>query len=394
MSFKLTHKDRTSKARAGMLKTAHGKVHTPCFMPVGTQATIKTLSNEEIKKSGAEMIMANAYHLYLRPGEKVLKKAKGLHKFMSWDGPIMTDSGGFQIFSLAVLRKVKKEGVEFKSHIDGSRHFMTPEKIIEFQNVLGSDIMMPLDECLHYPVSRSEVEESLKTTFDWAKRSKKACSTSSRTHTKSERSNLKGIVSRLSAPRNDIGQLLFGIIQGSAYLDLRKRAVEEIAGLGFDGYAIGGVAVGEPQELIHEVTEYTAGLLPEDKARYLMGVGTPVDMIEAIGEGADLFDCVVPTRNGRNGQAFTWQGELQLRNAPFKEDLMPVDAGCGCYTCKNHTRAYIRHLFNTNEILGLRLVSLHNIYFYVKLMESVRKAIIENRFENFNKDFKRNYKRR
>ncbi len=367
MSFKLLHKDKSSKARLGLLNTAHGKVHTPCFVPVGTQATIKALSNDEMKECGTEMIMANAYHLYLRPGEKVLKKAGGLHKFMAWDGPIMTDSGGYQIFSLAVLRKVRKEGVEFKSHIDGSKHFMTPEHIIGFQKILGSDIMMPLDECLHYPVSRNNVEESLKITFDWAKRSKKARATK---------------------------QMLFGIVQGSTYLDLRKRAVEEIVGLDFDGYAIGGVAVGEPQDLIHEVTEYTASALPQNKARYLMGVGTPLDMLDAISEGADLFDCVVPTRNGRNGQAFTWSGELQLRNAPFKEDFAPVDKKCACYTCRNHTRAYIRHLFNTDEILGLRLVSLHNICFYVKLIETSRKAIKEDRFKKFVKDFKVRYRNR
>ncbi|MBL7157342.1 MAG: tRNA guanosine(34) transglycosylase Tgt [Candidatus Omnitrophica bacterium] len=370
--FKLLHKDKTSKARLGLLTTAHGKVCTPCFMPVGTQATIKTLSADEIKSCNAEMLMANAYHLYLRPGEEVLKKAKGIHKFMSWDGPIMTDSGGYQIFSLAALRKVKKGGVEFNSHIDGSKHFMTPEKIIEFQNILGSDIMMPLDECLHYPVSRNNVEESLKITFDWAKRSKKA-------FRKQKAENRR--------------QKLFGIIQGSTYLDLRKVAAAEIVGLDFDGYAIGGVAVGEPSELIHEVTEYTADLLPEKKVRYLMGVGTPLDMLDAIAEGIDLFDCVVPTRNGRNGQAFTWNGELQLRNAPFKKDFDPIDKKCDCYACKNHTRAYIRHLFNTEEILGLRLVSLHNVYFYVKLIEVSRRAISENRFEEFKEEFRSRYKK-
>jgi len=368
MSFKLVHKDKTSKARAGLLKTTHGEVHTPYFMPVGTQATIKALSSAEIKECGAGMIMANAYHLYLRPGAEVLKKAGGLHKFMAWDGPIMTDSGGFQIFSLAVLQKVKKEGVEFQSHIDGSKHFMTPEKIIEFQGLLGSDIMMPLDVCLHYPVSRSDVEDSLETTLDWAKRSKASLSGGAR-------------------------QLLFGIIQGSTYLDLRKRSVENTVRLDFDGYAIGGVAVGEPSELIHEITEYTAGLLPENKTRYLMGVGTPVDMLEAISEGVDLFDCVVPTRNGRNGQAFTWQGEIQLRNAPYKEDFKPIDEKCACYACKNHTRAYIRHLFNTEEILGLRLVSLHNVNFYVKLIETSRQAIIEERFGAFKEEFIRGYKK-
>lgn len=368
MSFKLLHKDKTSKARLGLLKTAHGAVSTPCFMPVGTQATIKSLSSGEMKDCHTQMIIANAYHLYLRPGKDILKKAKGLHEFMAWDGPIMTDSGGYQIFSLAVLRKIKKEGVEFKSHIDGSRHFMTPKGIIEFQGILGSDIMMPLDECLHYPVNRNTVEGSLVTTHRWAKESKKA-------HTNKK-------------------QLLFGIVQGSTYPDLRKRAVEEIADLDFDGYAIGGVAVGEPSEIIHEITEYTAGLLPENKTRYLMGVGTPFDILDAIAEGIDLFDCVVPTRNGRNGQAFTQDGELQLRNASFKEDFRPIDEKCPCYACKNHTRAYIRHLFNTSEILGLRLVSLHNIHFYVKLIEVSRVAIKENAFLEFRKEFKEKYKRR
>jgi len=370
MSFKLLSKDKSTKARLGLLKTAHGDVHTPCFTPVGTQATIKALTSDEIKKTSAEIVMANAYHLYLRPGEDIIKKAKGLHKFMSWDGPIITDSGGYQIFSLAVLRKIKKEGVEFKSHIDGSTHFLTPEKVIEFQKVLGSDVMMPLDECLHYPVAKNTVGESLKITIDWARRSKKA-------HKRSPRK-----------------QLLFGIIQGSTYLDLRKRSVEETVGEDFDGYAIGGVAVGEPNELIHEVTEYTADILPENKIRYLMGVGTPLDMLDAVSEGIDLFDCVVPTRNGRNGQAFTWTGELQLRNASFKNDFTPIDKSCDCHACKNYTRAYIRHLFNTEEILGLRLVSLHNIHFYVKLIETFRDRIKEKSFESFRKEFKRNYKKR
>ena len=371
MSFKLIHKDKSCKARLGVLKTSHGSVETPCFMPVGTQATIKTLSSEEIRQSGAQLIMANAYHLYLRPGENILEKAKGLHRFMSWDGPIMTDSGGYQIFSLALLRKVKKDGVEFKSHIDGSKHFMTPEKIIKFQKILGSDIMMPLDECLHYPVTRNRVEESLKTTLDWAKRSKTARKENPGTRK----------------------QLLFGIVQGSTYRDLRRRAAEEIISLDFDGYALGGIAVGEPNELIHEITEYTAGFLPENKPRYLMGVGMPIDMLDAIAEGMDFFDCVVPTRNGRNGQTFTWNGELQLRNAPFKEDFAPIDKKCDCYACKNYTRAYIRHLFNTNEILGLRLVSLHNIYFYVKLIEVSRQAIKKNRFMVFKREFEKRYRR-
>ena len=369
------HVDKTTKARAGVLHTAHGDVNTPCFTPVGTQATIKALSNDDIKSSGAQMIMANAYHLYLRPGEDIIKAAGGLHKFMAWDGPIMTDSGGYQIFSLADLRKVTPLGVEFKSHIDGSKHFLTPENVVQFQKVvLGSDIMMPLDECLCYPVSSGDVENSLKITFDWAARSKK------------EFVNGKSQTVQK--------QLLFGIIQGSTYKNLRKRSVEEIASLDMDGYAIGGVAVGEPREVLHEITEYTSGILPREKTRYLMGVGTPLDILKAISVGVDLFDCVVPTRNGRNGQAFTWNGELQLRNAVFKKDFLPIDAECDCYTCRNHTRAYIRHLFNTEEILGLRLVSLHNINFYVKLIEASRKAILENRFKGFKKDFKEKYKKR
>ncbi len=371
MSFKLIHKDTSGKARLGELATAHGKVNTPYFMPVGTQATVKALSSEDINDTGAEMIMANAYHLYLRPGAEIIKKAGGLHKFMNWQRAIMTDSGGFQIFSLAELRKITKDGVEFRSHIDGSKHFLTPEKVVEFQSILGSDIMMPLDECLHYPVSRSEVEASLKITYDWAMRSKAAFG---------------------KQTTDDRRKMLFGIIQGSTYQDLRKQAVEEIVPLDFDGYALGGVAVGEPSELIHEITEHTADMLPEEKIRYLMGVGTPIDMIDAINEGIDLFDCVVPTRNGRNGQAFTWQGELQVRNATFKEDFLPIDEKCKCPVCESYTRAYIRHLFNTGEILGLRLVSLHNIYFYVKLIETCRQKIKENGFRKFAEEFKKNYK--
>jgi queuine tRNA-ribosyltransferase len=396
MSYTLLHKDASSKARLGILTTAHGKVQTPCFMPVGTQATIKTLSSEEIRQCGAEMIMANAYHLFLRPGAEVIQEAGGLHDFMSWQGPIMTDSGGYQVFSLAALRKVKKEGVHFQSHIDGSKHVMTPESVVAFQKALGSDVLMPLDECLHYPVSRNQVESSLETTLDWAVRSKKEHN-KSQGHPSAALGTGKVRAERSGAsPKGTKSQgrsLLFGIVQGSTYLDLRKRAAEEIAGVGFDGYAIGGVAVGEPSELIHEVTEYTAGLLPEDQARYLMGVGTPLDMLDAIAEGADLFDCVVPTRNGRNGQSFTGEGELQLRNAPFKKDFTPIDPSCDCPACRNYTRAYIRHLFNTDEILGLRLVSLHNIYFYVKLIAVSRLAIKEDRFDQFRRDVRKKYQK-
>jgi len=368
MSFKLLHKDSTTRARAGVLRTAHGEIQTPVFMPVGTQATVKTLTNEDLLAAKAQVILGNAYHLYLRPGADIIKQAGGLHKFMSWELPILTDSGGFQIFSLAVLRKITKEGVDFQSHIDGSRHFLTPEKVVEFQKLLGSDIIMPLDECVKYPSSRDYIEQSLKITHDWASRSKTA-------------------LAAACAGGEGSPNLMFGIVQGGSYLDLRKRSVEELCGIGFDGFAIGGVAVGEPEEILREVTEYTAALLPENRARYLMGVGMPLDMLKAIAAGVDMFDCVVPTRNGRNGQAFTLRGELQLRNASFKSDFRPIEEGCGCYACRTYSRAYIRHLFNTDEILGLRLVSLHNIVFYVKLIASARQAIVEGRYAAFLKDF-------
>lgn len=371
--FKLIHKDKSTKARLGKLKTAHGEVNTPVFMPVGTQGTVKAISNEELKNCNVEIILGNAYHLYLRPGLGIIKKAGGLHKFMGWQSPILTDSGGYQVFSLAVLRKISKEGVEFSSHIDGTKHFLTPEKVIEIQEALGSDIMMTLDECVHYPAARDYVEQSLELTTRWAKRSKE--------YYKGQGSRVKG----------QGGQLLFGIVQGSTYPDLRKKAVDDLLDIGFDGYAIGGVSVGEPEDLIHEIADYSASLLPEDKPRYLMGVGTPPDMLKAIANGIDMFDCVIPTRNGRNGQAFSWHGDLQLRNAEYKEDYAPIDETCECYTCRNHTRAYIRHLFNTEELLGLRLVSLHNLYFYVKLIKSAREAIKKDNFGKFKDDFIKAY---
>ncbi len=350
------------------MMTGHGEVKTPVFMPVGTQATVKTISNKELKECGIEMLISNAYHLYMRPGREVIEKAGGLHAFMAWDRAITTDSGGFQVFSLAELRKIKEEGVEFQSHIDGSRHFFTPENVVEFQDAVGSDIMMPLDECVHYPAERGYVEDSMDLTLKWAARSKKRFE------------------------ELESGAILFGIAQGSTYKDLRKMCAEELIAIGLDGYALGGIGVGEPPELINEMTEYTASLLPEDKVRYLMGVGTPPDVLEAISSGIDMFDCVVPTRNGRNGQAFTFSGEMQLRNAPFKEDFGPIDPDCGCFTCRNYTRGYIRHLFNTDELLGLRLVSLHNIYFYAKLIEKSRKAIREGRFGKFKDDFLGQYR--
>lgn len=371
--FTLIHKDKSSKARLGVLETAHGKVNTPVFMPVGTQGTVKAMSNNELLECGAEIILGNAYHLNLRPGLDIIKKAGGLHKFMGWQRPILTDSGGYQVFSLAKLRSLSDGGAEFSSHIDGSRHFITPEKSIEIQEVLGGDIMMTFDECVHYPAARDYAEQSLDLTTKWAKRSKEY------------------LRSTQNAVRSTKKQLLFGIVQGGTYLDLRKKAVEQLLAIGFDGYAIGGVSVGEPQNLIHEISSYTASLLPAERSRYLMGIGTPVDVLEAISNGIDMFDCVVPTRNGRNGQAFTWNGELQLRNAGYKEDFSPIDKDCECMACRLHTRAYIRHLFNTEEILGLRLVSLHNIHFYVKLIRKSRQAIKDDCFESFRLEFAARY---
>lgn len=363
--FTLLHKDTHSSARLGRLVTAHGVIDTPCFMPVGTQGTVKSLSPQDLVDSGAQIMLSNAYHLFLRPGMETIKKAGGLHSFMSWEKPILTDSGGYQIFSLALLRKIKDEGVEFQSHIDGMKHTLTPEDVIEIQEALGSDIMMPLDECVHYPCSKDHAEVAVKRTIDWVKRSKKA--------------------------KKHSAQLLFGIIQGATYEDLRKQCAREIADIGFDGYCIGGVSVGEPSNLIYDIVSYTAGFLPEGAPHYLMGVGHPEDILEAVSKGMDMFDCVVPTRYGRNGSAFTSVGKLTIRNAPYIDDFGPLDPGCSCYCCRNFSRAYLRHLFNTEEILGLRLVSLHNIHFYLDLMRSIRQAIAENRFSGFKKEFLEKY---
>lgn len=367
MLFKLKHKDKSSGARLGEITTLHGRFPTPVFMPVATQASVKTLDSRELEDAGVEMLISNAYHLYLRPGAEIINKAGGLHNFMGWKRAITTDSGGFQVFSLASLRKIEEKGVEFKSHIDGTKHFLTPESVIDFQLTLASDILMPLDECVRYPAFKNYVDSSAQLTVKWAKRSKK-----------------RFIEKGGSAA-------LFGIIQGSTYTDIRKRCAEEIAAMDMAGYALGGIGVGEPRELINEITDYTVRLLPEDKVRYLMGVGTPPDVLEAISCGVDMFDCVVPTRNGRNGQAFTFFGEIQIKNAKFKDDFTPIDQGCGCDVCRNYTRGYIRHLFNTNEILPLKLLSLHNIYFYVKLIHLAREAIQENRFSEFKKDFVEKY---
>jgi len=380
--FKLIHKDKNSKARLGKLATAHGGIDTPCFMPVGTQGTVKTLSPEELKDSGASIILSNAYHLFLRPGMEIIRKAGGLHNFISWPGPILTDSGGYQIFSLALLRKVNDRGVEFQSHIDGMKHFFTPEDIVQIQKDFGSDIIMPLDECVHYPCGKDHATLAMKRTIDWARRSKE--------HMAYGISHMADDNKRLATSDK---QLLFGIVQGATYEDLRKSCSEQLTEIGFDGYAIGGVSVGEPKNLSYNIVNFSLGFLPQDKPHYLMGVGVPEDIINGVELGIDMFDCVVPTRYGRNGSAFTSEGKLTIRNSPYIEDFSPLDKKCGCYTCKNFSRAYLRHLFNTDEILGLRLVSLHNIHFYLELMRNIREAIRQDRFIEFKKEFLSNYKK-
>ncbi len=338
-------------------------------MPVGTQATVKTLSAQELLDCRVQVVLSNAYHLYLRPGRKVIKQAGGLHKFMCWDGPILTDSGGFKVFSLAVLRKITQKGVEFQSHLDGSRHFLTPEDIIEIQLDLGSDILMPLDECVSYPATRDYASESLRITNIWARRSEE-----------------------LFCRRDEQNQhLLFGIIQGSTSLDLRKQAAQELLEVDFAGYAVGGISVGEPEELKFEVLEHTLRCLPKEKPHYAMGIGSPADIFKAVQMGVDMFDCVMPTRHARNGTAFTREGKIVLRNAPYSADFQPIETGCECAACKNYTRAYIRHLINAGEILGVRLVSLHNVYFYAMLMQRIREAIQQDRFSQLKKEFVQTY---
>lgn len=378
--FTLIHKDKDTSARLGKLMTAHGEINTPAFAPVATQATLKTLSKRDILDSNVQIILSNAYHLFLRPGMEVIKKAGGLHKFMNWDKPLLTDSGGYQIFSLATLRKITEEGVEFQSHIDGSKHFLSPEKIIEIQGIFGSDIVMPLDECVHYPAQRDYAQESLKLTIAWARRSKLAFNSHALA------------ISADQSPTDKNKRLLFGIVQGSTFLDLRKEAAEKLVEIGFDGYAVGGVSVGEEDDLKNEILEHTVRFLPEQKMRYVMGIGTPVDIMEAVSKGFDIFDCVMPTRSGRTGQAFTKKGKLNIKNARYACEFTPIEEGCSCFTCENHTRAYVRHLFSAGEILGLRLLSLHNVYFYANLMREIREKIVADKFNSFKKEFIKAYK--
>jgi len=365
--FKLIHQDKNSEARLGQLTTTHGKIDTPCFMPVGTQATVKTLSPLELEQAGAEILLCNAYHLFLRPGIEVIHNAGGLHRFISWPKTILTDSGGYQIFSLALFRHITDEGVEFQSHLDGSKSFLTPELVIEMQQGLGADIIMPLDECVHYPCANDYARIAMERTVDWARRSKSI------------------LTDRLDR------QLLFGIVQGATYEDLRKECINKLLDIDFDGYAIGGVSVGEPEVLRYNIISLLLDNLPKSSARYLMGLGMPEDILQATEAGSDMFDCVIPTRFGRNGTAFTHEGKLTVRNSPYISDYQPLDSECSCYTCQNFSRAYLRHLFNCSEILGLRLVSLHNIHFYLELMRNIREAIQEDRLVEFRQEFLNKY---
>lgn len=369
MAFTLIHQDKNSRARAGELKTAHGVIQTPCFMPVGTQGSVKTLSPLELEQSGAQIILSNAYHLFLRPGMEVIKQAGGLHNFMHWPKSILTDSGGYQIFSLALLRKIRDEGVEFQSHIDGTRHFLRPQDVVDIQLALGSDIIMPLDECVHYPCNKDHAECAMERTLEWARQSKDY------------------FLRRPKSAAGNDGQILFGIVQGATYEDLRKTSAEKMVEMGFTGYALGGISVGEPRDLRYNIVDFVTAILPQNKPRYLMGVGLPEDIIQAVESGVDMLDCVVPTRYGRNGTAFTSAGKLTVRNSVFSQDTTPLDKECNCYTCANFSRAYLRHLFNSAEILGLRLVSLHNVHFFLELTRRMQAAIKEDKFLEFKKEF-------
>lgn len=364
--YELIKKCKQTGARLGRVHTPHGSFDTPVFMPVGTQATVKTMSPDELKNVGAQIILSNTYHLYMRPGPDIVKESGGLHKFMNWDSSILTDSGGFQIFSLSNLRDIHEEGVTFRSHIDGSKHFITPEKAIEIQNNLGADIIMCFDECVSYPAEFDYVKRSVERTTRWAKRCK-------------------------AAHQNTEKQSLFGIVQGGTYKELREKSAHEIMEIGFPGYAIGGLSVGEPAEEMYAMLECTTPLLPEGKPRYLMGVGSPDYLIEGAIRGIDMFDCVLPTRIGRNGTVMTSSGRIIVRDAKYARDYSSLDPECDCYTCKNFSRAYIRHLLKCNEILGMRLTTLHNIKFLLDLMKNIRQAIIEDKLGDFRKKFFNSY---
>jgi len=391
--FELITSNLSSRARRGRLATAHGVIDTPAFIPVGTQGSVKAVSPRELREITAQIILSNTYHLFVRPGLEVIKHFGGLHRFMNWDGPILTDSGGYQIFSLAKLRKITEEGVHFQNHVDGTPAFISPEIAMEIQAALGSDIAMVLDECAPYPCEHDYAEKSLEMTTRWAKRSKAAnaqCSTLN-----VQRSTEEAELSAIRNPQSAIKrQLLFGIVQGATFDDLRKASAEAIVDLSFDGYAIGGVSVGEPEKEMMGAVEASEPFLPNDKPRYAMGLGTPPQMLEMIARGIDMFDCVLPTRLARNATAFTSAGTLNLKNAKFTFDKGPIEQDCACPACREFTRGYVRHLIKAEEILGLRLITLHNLQFYLDLMKQARAEIEAGTFDEFRKNFVSNYKTR
>jgi len=369
MFFHLLKTDTKTRARLGTVTTVHGKIESPFFMPVGTNGVVKSMSAEELVEMEAQIMLSNTYHLYLRPGMEIIEQFGGLHKFIGWDKPMLTDSGGYQVFSLAKFRKISDEGVEFQSHMDGSTHFFTPEKVMEIERTLGSDMIMPLDVCAPWPCDREQAEESVRRTSLWAQRSK----------------------DRFYKLKMEDKQTLFSIIQGSVYKDLREKSADELMKIGFDAYAIGGVSVGEPVKHMFEAVDWVVPLLPEDKPRYLMGIGLPDQMVHAVACGIDMFDTCIPTRYGRNGTAFTYTGKLVARNAEFARDERPIDPRCDCFVCKKYTRSYIRHLVNNGEITGLRFLSYHNLYFYNQLMKKIRAEIKAGTFAEFEKKFLEDY---
>ncbi|QAT42738.1 tRNA guanosine(34) transglycosylase Tgt [Aminipila luticellarii] len=368
VTYELLKKDSRTKARRGRVHTPHGTIETPVFMPVGTAATVKAMRPEQVKEMGAQIILSNTYHLYLRPGHEIVREAGGLHKFMNWDRAILTDSGGFQVFSLGALRKITEEGVQFRSHIDGSKHMLSPEKSMEIQNALGSDIMMAFDECAPYPSDRDYVKNSLERTTRWLKRCKEY-------HKDTER------------------QSLFGIMQGGMYKDLRYESAMQVVDLDLPGYAIGGLSVGEPKELMLDILDDCVDYLPEEKARYLMGVGSPDYLFEGVERGVDMFDCVLPTRIARHGMAMTSYGRVNIKNAKYERDFEALDPECDCYTCRNYSKAYLRHLYKCDEMLSAMLLSNHNLHFLVNMMGNIRKAIEEDRFLEYKNEFYTKYGR-
>ena len=376
ITFDLLKKDTKTKARRGIVHTPHGDIETPIFMPVGTAATVKAMRPEEVDELGAQIILGNTYHLYLRPGHEIVREAGGLHKFMNWNKPILTDSGGFQVFSLGAMRKITEEGVQFRSHIDGSKHMLSPEKSIEVQHSLGSDIMMAFDECAPYPADYKYVRNSLDRTVRWLERCKKY---------HEEYCKKNGGESQILG--QGVNQSLFGIQQGGMYMDLRKESSERIAELDLPGYSIGGLSVGEPKELMYEMLDGCVDFLPENKPRYLMGVGSPDCLFEGVERGIDMFDCVLPTRIARHGMAMTSQGKVNIKNARYERDFTPLDPNCNCYTCRNYSKAYLRHLFKCDEILSSMLMTNHNLHFLVNTMTNIRNAIDEDRFTEYKKEF-------